>query len=272
MAITSLFSKKKEEPYRKKGGSHDDYASNHPSVHHDESNWLVSYADLMTLLCGFFIILFSLSKVDEPKYEQVKESIVQQFGGQYVSPTTELGKFTTSVIDQAGLKDQTTVKSDSQGVTVSFSSSILFESMSAEVLPAGRDAMQKLAESVQKFEKDRNTEYKLVVEGHTDSKPIVGGSFATNWELSGARASTVVRLFLDKGFKPEQMVSMGYADTRPEVPSRTPAGEYIEDNLKKNRRVVIRILQAKVDSIPFSGMDSRQNLPIDQTPVNTQTQ
>src|SRR5947209_1845302 len=79
---------------------------------HDESNWLVSYADMMTLLCGFFIMLFSMAKLDEPQYERVKEAVAKQFGGEYKSATAELGKFMTEIIDQNGLTRNTVVRID----------------------------------------------------------------------------------------------------------------------------------------------------------------
>ena len=100
--------------------------------------------------------------------------------------------------------------------------------------------------------------YKVVVEGHTDGRPVVSGPYPSNWELSAARASRVVRLFLDKGYSPKQMTAIGYADTYPEKAERAPAGSFVEESMAKNRRVVIRILQPKVDYIPLpdSGNDT----------------
>ena len=111
----------------------------------------------------------------------------------------------------------------------------------------------KLIDSIAIRQKNTQKTYRIVIEGHTDSRPIVeGGLFPSNWELSGSRAARVVRMFLEKGFAPNRMVAIGYADTQPEVPSRTPNGEWDETALAKNRRVVLRILEPLVDSIPIA--------------------
>src|SRR4051794_23885566 len=83
---------------------------------HDESNWLVSYADMMTLLCGFFIMLFSMAKMDEPKYETFKAELSKQFGGEYVSPTKELARFATEIIQESGVDDKIMIQSEFNGV------------------------------------------------------------------------------------------------------------------------------------------------------------
>jgi chemotaxis protein MotB len=224
-----------------------------PPVSHDEGNWLMSYADMMTLLCGFFILLFSMAKMDEPAYEKVKESVAKQFGGEYKPPSKELGKFVTQIIQEAGIEAQTTVKMEGTGVTVAFQSTLFFDTMSAEVRPEGREAMEKLIVALGARQKSENKQFQLIVEGHTDSRPILGGSFASNWELSGSRAARVVRYFIEKGFDPAHLTAIGYGETRPQVPSRLPNGTYDESALSKNRRVVLRILEPGADTIPMAG-------------------
>lgn len=214
-------------------------------------SWLISYADMMTLLCGFFIMLFSMAKLDEPQYEQVKKSVAEQFGGDYKSPTEELAKFVTQVLQEAGIEKETTVKSDPAGVSVAFNSTVFFDTLSADVRPQGRIVLDRLIESIASRQDMEMKKYRIVVEGHTDSRPVLSGVFPSNWELSGARAARVVRLFLDRGFQPDRLTAIGYADTRPELPARTPAGTWDEAALSKNRRVVLRILEPKVDFIPI---------------------
>lgn len=219
---------------------------------HDESNWLVSYADMMTLLCGFFIMLFSMAKLDDPKYESMKEAVAKQFGGEYKTPDTkELAKFATQLLDQMGVEKQIVVKSDPGGVSILFQSTVFFDTLSADVKTQGHDILEKIAGLVAAQEVKTGKKYKIVVEGHTDSRPITGGTFPSNWELSGARAARVVRLFLDKGFAPENLTAIGYSDTRPYVKFRNNDGTLDEEALAKNRRVVLRILEPQMDSIPF---------------------
>src|ERR1700722_12386367 len=100
-------------------------------ANHDESNWLVSYADMMTLLCGFFIMLFSMAKLDPPQYEKVKEAMAKQFGGDYKSTSQELAKFVTEPIQEPASEQQTVVKSDPLGGSIAFQSTLFFETLSA---------------------------------------------------------------------------------------------------------------------------------------------
>ncbi len=222
-----------------------------PAEFHDESNWLVSYADMMTLLCGFFIMLFSMAKMDTPEYDGFKESIVKQFGGEYVSPTKELAKFAGKMIQQLGIQATTSIKSDYFGISIVFESTIFFETLSADVSPNGSRILLALIQGIKTRQISTSKIYKIVVEGHTDPRPIVSGEYPSNWELSGARAARVVRLFLEQGFAPDHLTAIGYADTHPQVIARSPSGYWDEAALAKNRRVVLRILEPKVDSIPF---------------------
>src|SRR5262249_53587686 len=125
------------------------------------------------------------------------------------------------------------------------------DTLSAEVKPQGQLVLNKLIERLATREASEQKQYKIVVEGHTDSRPVTGGSFPSNWELSGNRASRVVRMFLDKGFNPKLLTAIGYADTHPEVAERAKDGRWNEESLTKNRRVVIRVLEPKMDAIPF---------------------
>jgi chemotaxis protein MotB len=228
--------------------------------HHDETNWLVSYADMMTLLCGFFIMMFALSNIDQTKYESAKKEIATQFKGKYEKPKVqELATFVTQIINDAQLGKVASVKTDATGVSITFQSTVFFDTLSADVKPEGKVVLDKLIETIATRQQADKKEYRIIVEGHTDSRPILGGTFPTNWELSGARASRVVRMFLDLGFSPQKLAAIGYGETRPEAPSRTPAGEWDEEALSKNRRVVLRILAPEATGVPLAeAMDAPQ--------------
>lgn len=249
MALSSA--KKKNAPLTIiKHVQSDDHAG---GEHADESNWLVSYADMMTLLCGFFIMMFSMATLDKPKYDSLRESIAKQFGGEFVSPTKELAKFATNIIQELGLEKEATIKTDDHGISVTFESTIFFETSSAELSGKGREVLDKLSTALAKREKDTAKVYPVVVEGHTDGRPIKSQSFASNWELSGNRATRVVRLFLDKGYPAERLTAIGYGATRPIVATdRKPDGSWDEEALSKNRRVVIRVLEPQMDTIPMA--------------------
>lgn len=224
-----------------------------PKTHgDDESNWLVSYADMMTLLCGFFIMLFSMAKLDDTKYEKAKEELSKQFNGKYEAPASnEIAKFATQIIQEAGIEKNVVINSDPTGVTIAFASTVFFDKLSAEVRNEGQQVLDKLIDAISNHQQKDGKQYRVVIEGHTDSRPITGGVFPSNWELSGARASRVVRMFLQKGFTPDRLTAIAYGDTRPVSESRRIDGSWDEEALAKNRRVVLRVLEPKVDSIPI---------------------
>ena len=218
---------------------------------HDESNWLISYADMMTLLCGFFIMLFSMCRLDDPQYDSFKEALSKQFGGEYVSATKELARFATQILQELGMEKTVTVKSDSTGISLVFQSRVFFDTLSAEVSPEGRQVLLRVIDALWNRQNATQKSYRVIVEGHTDSRPITGGVYPSNWELSGARAARVVRLFLDRGFPAERLTAIGYADTHPKLEARTQDGRWNEGALAVNRRVVIRILEPQIENLPL---------------------
>jgi chemotaxis protein MotB len=222
------------------------------SKDHDESNWLVSYADMMTLLCMFYVMLFSMSTVDNQKFEKVKQEVSQHFGNKYESPTEDLGKFVTQVIQENGVAKDVTITSDGISVTLAFHSTLFFGSSSAEISNEGKLIVDRIANGLRIEQEKIGKKYKIVVEGHTDSQPMASAMFPSNWELSSARATRVIRLFLENGFQASNLLAIGYADTQPVVESKNVDGSWNLDNLAKNRRVIMRVLLPDVDTIPWS--------------------
>ena len=214
----------------------------------DESGWLTSYADLMTLLCGFFIMLFSMATLQPDKIEKVKEDVSEHFQGEYEAPHQELATFVTKILEDAGIKENVNVTINPAGVSVAFESLVFFDSLSAYLRAPGRDVLSSLIDGIQK-KKIGEKGFNIVVEGHTDSRPILSGQYPSNWELSAARASRVARLFIARGFEPTQVIPIGYGDTHPKEPNRMPSGEWDHSALQKNRRVVVKIMQSAKDPI-----------------------
>lgn len=236
----------------------------HESGEVDESNWLISYADMMTLLCTFFVLMFTLSKLNQPEYEKVGKEVAAYFGKEYELPNNQLAKSLTQILEQAGLeKTQAAISSDQSGVTVIFQSSIFFDTLSSYIRKSGREVIGKMIEAIEKEQQKTTKKYKVVVEGHTDSRPILTGNYPSNWELSSARAIQVIRLFLDKGFKADQILAIGFGASRQQSPERTDSGKWDLDALAKNRRVVIRILQPETNTIPWEQQTAAKESPQD---------
>ncbi len=249
MALFKTKPKETPEAIRERG--EDPYL--HASAH-DESNWLVSYADMMTLLCGFFIMLFSISKVDSTKYEKVKESVAKQFGGSYEATNAEYARFLHQIIEKNGLEKEASVRFGADGVSLVFQSTTFFDTLSADLSPEGLKILDPFIAEIIRIQSLEEKKFKIAIEGHTDSRPILSGPYPSNWELSSARAGRVVRAFIDRGFEPERLLAIGYADTRPEAlapeeeAKREPASE-VHD---RNRRVVIRVFDESSAPLPGS--------------------
>ncbi len=218
-------------------------------THDDESNWLISYADMMTLLCAFFIMLFAITKVGTSDYEEVRKSIAKKFSGEYDPPGEELRDLLTQTIEETGLPRDVSVFSDSSGVAIAFESRIFFDSLSTNIRPPGKLILSRIIRSIQNKQKTELGNYRVIIEGHSDMRPVTGGKYISNWELSSARATTVARMFVDYGFDPGQIVAISYSDNK--TTERKPAGVYDDEEYNmRSRRVLIRVLLPDVEFIP----------------------
>jgi chemotaxis protein MotB len=209
------------------------------SEEHSDSNWIVSYADMMTLLCVFFVLMYSLSKPDVKKLEEIKKETTKYFGGAYKVPFENLVDKIRELAKAKGLEKIVTIEADESGVSATFHGTIFFESGRAELLPDGLDILSKMGDVI----KREAPGFKIVVEGHTDDNPIKSPIYPSNWELSGARASRVIRMFESMGFDRKLLTGIGYSDTRPVLPNRDANNAALPLNQSQNRRVVLRVLR-----------------------------
>jgi chemotaxis protein MotB len=232
------------------------------SMAHDESNWLVSYADMMTLLFGFFVLMYTFSRIDTKKFEIVRKDVARYFGGQVkVTPTLKrIEDEAKDVISNAGLdKSVELVAKDSQ-IELRFNGRINFVAGTAKMTDEAQHALGKLIDIV----KTNVQADSVVVEGHTDDNPIQSVAFPSNWELSSARASTVVREFEKFGFDPSKLTAEGYGSSRPVAPNRDSKGEPIGDNQESNRRVIVTIGFSKEMQAAVSAMKTNLFVPHDE--------
>lgn len=235
-----------------------------PEEHDNHERWLVSYADFITLLFAFFVVMYALSTVNEGKYRILSESMVSAFRNVPINAASDRPAVVMPpipAVPQAGApakapdvarqkqrekmrnvaKDilkvmaplieqgKVRVLETSRGVTIEINDSILFSPGQALLQPALAKAMRAIAEVL------APTDFPITIEGHTDNVPINTAQFPSNWELSAVRATTVLRLFADAGVSGERLTAIGYADTRPVEPNVLAEGR------ARNRRVTILI-------------------------------
>lgn len=252
--------------------------------------WMITYADLITLLLIFFVILYAMSSLDTEKYNIVTGALSQTFktgtlledgngildsgretdnapaannqqegssagqaagtgqpvGAENKAPTArelafreqearlaELMGVITSYVQDNNLGDQIFVADKPQGIAITLSDRFLFDVGRAELKAPSAPALRQLAGLF------RNIGATISIEGHTDDMPVsLASQYRDNWELSGARALSVLRFFLDReGLSPDSFQYAGYADTRPAADNATDGGR------QKNRRVEIIVLR-----------------------------
>jgi chemotaxis protein MotB len=236
-------------------------------VTHDR--WLVSYADFITLLFAFFVVLYAFARADAKKQAQVPQAIDSAFkalgvfpdyslkphksnaaSGNGIAPSPDLvmseQALTPSVVGddlnrirrdlEQRLEPQVAqhtvvIKMGRDGLVISLREAGFFDSGSAMPRPEGVPALRRIAASLQ------GSPYDLRVEGHTDNIPIHTAQFASNWELSSARASSIARLLLAIGALPaERLAAAGYAEFHPVDTNETVQGR------ANNRRVDLIVL------------------------------
>jgi len=206
-------------------------------VEEDGEAWLISYADLMTLLFGLFVVLFSFSKPDAEKFEVLRKEASKSLKGDYKNTFDAVNVKLTQVMRELKLDRQVTIKENIEGLAITSEGTLFFESGSS-LLKEEADALMRQIALVLKQQSEN---VKIVVEGHTDDSPIATKLFPSNWELSSARAGTVVRLLENTGISKNYLRPIGLADIEPLVPNRDSSGTPITENQAKNRRIVIRV-------------------------------
>lgn len=218
------------------GAGHEEEAG---PVHNDtEGVWLISYADLMTLLVGFFALLTSMGSFDEEEFSKVASGTAEYFGGEVDKPFEDMGESIKELIAAKGLEDQVKITIKKTGVSINFEGTLLFVSGSYNLRDGANILMKELIGILDEQASDK----KFLIEGHTDDIPINRGIIASNWELSSLRANSVARLFESFEFDRAQILTLGLGETRPLLPNRNEDGEPLVQNQEQNRRVVIKVM------------------------------
>ncbi len=239
--------------------------------HENDERWLVSYADFITLLMVFFVVMYSLSRADAAKFEQVSESLRTAFGNPKTSPIRfqNIGerarkkaqesadkakdkaaqdnkrrktriqeveeKLKEMVKANKDLDKLITIQGNAAGteLTVRLADSLLFQAGRAELTAESLDLIGRIAGILTSLGAPVN------ISGHTDSIPISNDEFSSNWELSTARSTSVIKYLVDNlGIPPAILSASGYAEHHPIAANDTP------ENRAKNRRVEFVITES----------------------------
>jgi len=244
--------------------------------HDNRDRWLISYADFVTLLFAFFVVMYSISSVNDAKYKTFSDSLNTAFSNRPtpahtpgVAPnkqeqmlkslvdkrTARLGEQQRKIQDRmnnlAGslklmmspLINQhlVNINPTKRGVEIDISESLLFRTGDAVLQPGAINVLRQVSGVL------INEELPIEVEGHTDDIPIMTARFPSNWELSSARASSVVRMMISNGVPEKRLVVVGLASNQPIVPNDSP------ENRARNRRVSITILSPNMERVAVGG-------------------
>jgi chemotaxis protein MotB len=206
-------------------------------------DWMTTYADALTLLLCFMILLISISEPKEAEYNQIRKAFMETTKSEISNPFTDLFIDMQNMISNQSLEQIMSVEETEKGIVVEIASSSFYKPGSVEFKPLAVPILLDIALILQDFSYE---DYVIQVEGHTDDSPTNGsGLLATNWELSAGRAARVVRFFIEETLDKERMRVKAYADTRPKVPNRDENGNPIPENREINRRIVIEVERRK---------------------------
>jgi len=208
--------------------------------------WAVTYGDLMSYLMIFFLVLFSFSvsktdKTKSRKYEESISSIQKVFGGKENKDRIEkamtiekqeiIANQLKESFEEKQLKGLVQVEQNEKRIKLVLSEAILFDSGKAELKETAKNALIPIIEQLKQIPND------IIIEGHTDNIPIKRGQYATNWELSMARAYSVIKFMEEQGIPPTRLAGIGYGEHRPLTDNSTSALR------AKNRRIEISLMK-----------------------------
>jgi len=180
----------------------------HRSSQRESESWLLSYSDMVTLLLAFFVLFFSISQVDQGKFEQIME----YFAESNFTPLYVLEKQFQELVTAHQLEQRIDVALTPDGLMVNFQDNLLFDSGEAKLKRKSFAVLNALAEILKSADVAQR---KIQIEGHTDSVPLTENAlYPTNWELSTARSSSVIRYLISKEVASRRFVAVGFADTR----------------------------------------------------------
>lgn len=236
----------------------------------NHERWMLSYADFITLLMIFFIVMYSMSNVDKEKYKKVASGLSSAMGGgsggniigteggvsidevqkpidtnivhsEEINKLEDIKNTVDKYLNESGLEGSVETKIEERGLILSFKDSLFFDSGRADIKG---EQVKRLAEIGEILNQPAVRSSYIRVEGHTDNVPMSNHLFKSNWDLSVIRATNVVQILINNsGINPERISAMGYGEFRPKASNKTEAGR------AANRRVDIIIMNTKYNEV-----------------------
>lgn len=222
----------------------------HSGGESDDDNWIISYADMMTLLFGFFAMLFTYATFDDDSYIKMRKELARFFGGTYAqtaggadAPGQEGSRPGGR---KASLLSGSDLRQSEDGTEISLITGLSFLPGSSQLTEEAKGSLKGLVGVLKDFSVPFKKPPELRIEGHTDDTPLrPNGHFRSNWELSAARAGSIADYLESIGVPGRSIAAMGYGAARPAYPNRDAKGARIPENLERNRRVVIKVIYPK---------------------------
>ncbi len=230
------------------------------STGHDASGmmrWLLTYADLITLLMVFFVVMYAMSAADKKKFDALKASLqvalrtdtagmnpIMDYAGERLvdqsapledgTENSEFREIIARVLNNVDDPQRVMFVIDERGLTIRFMDSVLFDIGKATIRPDASQLLDTVGMAL------KSTPNYIRIEGHADNLPIHNDQFPSNWELSAARSIAVTRYIIEKhGMDAQRFSSLGYGEYHPLYPNTS------EENRAKNRRVDIVVLRTE---------------------------
>lgn len=248
--------------------------------------WLVSYSDFITLLFGFFVVMYSVSQVSEQKYRALSDTLANVFEGhvpvesriddvldQYpldntgsvsgISPklnlidTQTLAKDLQELLVHLVEMQDISISATEQWVEIDVDANLLFASASADPSEEAKLIFKQVAGLLAPYDNE------IEVAGHTDNLPISTSQFASNWELSAARSVSVVRLLQEQGVAPSRLSAVGFGEFRPVEDNATTQGR------TRNRRVVLKVARHQPSFQQYPLRQNATEVPTEITPAES---
>lgn len=198
------------------------------------NRWVISYADLVTLLLALFLVMYAVNNVEHKNNLQIQTQNTT-IGEVKQTKFVEMPELQKELLKEFKNDNDVLLLKDSRGLIIRLKDDILFGSAEAQLQPNATEALNKIIDILSKIDNP------VIIEGHTDSFPIKSAKYSSNWELSTARATSVIDyLVKSKRINPKRLSAVGYGEYAPVAENTSNSGRI------KNRRVDIIILENNI--------------------------